>query len=69
MLNAGFSTVGGSWAEIRERAETLNRVCFRDVMLPLYKGGWTTYGRRERIVISLEHPGGGMDGGDVERRW
>ena len=55
--------------EIRERAEALNRVCFRDVMLPLYKGGWTTYGRRERIVISLEYPDRGMDGGDVERRW
>lgn len=67
VLNAGSSTVGGSWAEIRERAGTLNRVCFRDVTLPLFKGGWTRYGRRERIVIALEYPRR-EEGGDVEQQ-
>lgn len=48
----------------------LNRVCFQYNMLPLYRGGWMTYGhgRRERIVISLEYPNRDGYGGDVERR-
>lgn len=54
------------------RADTLNRACLR-MKFPIYKGGWATYAKDERIVISLVYSGGyGGGGGGVtnaKRRW
>ena len=51
-LRAGSGTTRGMWKEISDLAFEVNRDCLRTI-LPLYKGAWVTYGRQERIVISL----------------
>ncbi|CAF9924081.1 hypothetical protein IMSHALPRED_006091 [Imshaugia aleurites] len=55
-LYAGRATVGASWLDIVSKANMLNRLCLRTV-LPLYRGGWASFARDERIVISLAYAG------------
>ena len=54
-LLAASSTVGASWEGIGARALILNRLCLRTTF-PIYKGGWATFARDQRIVISLGYP-------------
>lgn len=61
-LYAGSSTVAASWPGITTRANTLNQLCLR-AKFPTYKGGWATYAKEERIVISLMYADR-HDGGD-----
>lgn len=61
-LYAASSTVAASWAGVSTRANTLNRMCLQ-MTFPMYKGGWATYAKDERIVISLHYPDRDDDGG------
>lgn len=54
-LNAGSSRVGASWPGISTKTTELNRRCLRTTF-PIYKGGWATYAKYDRIVISLNYP-------------
>lgn len=63
-LYAASSTVGGSWSGIGTRATGLNRRCLRTAF-PIYKGGWATYAKDDRIVISLAYPEGSGGGESV----
>ena len=60
-LYAGSSTVAASWPGIMTRANTLNRLCLR-VKFPTFKGGWATFAKEERILISLIYPDSHVEG-------
>lgn len=53
-LYAGSSTESASWSGVTARANALNRSCLR-TFFPIYKGGWATFGKHDRIVISLAY--------------
>lgn len=66
-LNAFTSTEAGSWRSIQQQASGLSRYCLKGSegkWFALYKAGWTTSGKRERIVITVEYSG--FDRGEVE---
>lgn len=63
-LRAATSTVATSWAGISVRATALNRLCLRTIF-PTYKGGWATYAKNDRIVISLQRPDRYSDDEDI----
>ena len=54
-LYAASFTVAAAWLGISTRASTLNRLCLRTTFL-IYKGGWATYAKDDRIMISLFYP-------------
>lgn len=54
-LYAASSTVSASWPGISTRASTLNRLCLRRTFA-IYKGGWATYAKDERILVTLAYP-------------
>ncbi|CAF9936153.1 MAG: hypothetical protein ALECFALPRED_006717 [Alectoria fallacina] len=60
---AGTTTVVASWPGIATRANTVNRMCLH-AAFPIYKGGWATYAKDDRIVVSLAYPDEGGGGGD-----
>lgn len=67
-LNAFTSTEAGSWRSIQQVAAGLSRYCLKgnEGMFGLYKAAWTTSGKKDRIVITVENSGldrGKVDGG------
>lgn len=58
-LNAFTSTESGSWRSIQYEAAGLSRYCLKgsEGIFALYKAGWTTSGKRDRIIITVEHSG------------
>lgn len=57
-LHAGGAVFKGSWLGVKGAAWLLNYECLKAFSRvgQLYAGGWTTWGRHERIVITLAYP-------------
>ena len=57
-LHAGRAVFKASWVGVKGAAWLLNKACLKPFssLGQLYAGGWTTWGRHERIVITLAYP-------------
>lgn len=57
-LHAGRAVSKASWVGVKGKAWLLNQECLKTMSgLPqLYSGGWTSWGRHERIVVTLAYP-------------
>ncbi len=64
-LRAGTAVQSGSWTGIRDAAEKVNIGCLGMFAPGVHVGGWTTWGKQERIVVVLRSSKELGNGGNV----